>query len=42
MSALLALVQRMTEAGEHPVAVIQWPVGFVDREWPLWGKSNAR
>ena len=32
----------MTAAGEDPIAVIQWRVQFVDREWPLSGKSNAR
>jgi hypothetical protein len=32
----------MTAAGEDPIAVIQWLVEFVDREWPLWGKSNVR
>jgi hypothetical protein len=32
----------MTAAGEDPIAVIQWPIEFVDREWPLSGKSNVR
>ena len=32
----------MTAAGEDPIAAIQWPVEFVDREWPLSGKSNFR
>jgi hypothetical protein len=32
----------MTAAGEDPIAVIQWPAEFVDREWPLSGKSNVR
>jgi hypothetical protein len=32
----------MTAAGEDPIAVIQWPAELVDREWPLWGKSNVR
>jgi hypothetical protein len=31
----------MTAAGEDPIAVIQWPVEFVDREWQLSGKSNV-
>jgi hypothetical protein len=32
----------MTAAGEDPIAVIRWPVEFVDREWPRSGKLNAR
>jgi hypothetical protein len=32
----------MTAAGDDPIAVIQWPVESVDREWPLSGKSNVR
>ncbi|SAL87484.1 hypothetical protein AWB68_08420 [Caballeronia choica] len=35
-------ITDITAAGEDPIAVIQWRVQFVDREWPLSRKSNAR